>query len=90
MTRFVASLEPGGRWSRVLTQCRDRARTIHQLLNALHDGRYSRNRERKKITAACLDLQSRGLLTRTDRHAFITTDAGADALDALNRSTAHG
>jgi len=86
VNRYLYSLEPGGRWSRILTQCRGRARTAAQLLNALHDGRYSRNRERKKIGAACLDLQDRGLLTRTDRHAFIATDAAEAALDALNRS----
>ena len=90
MTGAVYPLTPGGRWSRILDACRTRARTRGQLLDLLHDGRHSRNRERKKIQAACLDLQDRGLLIPVDRHAVLTTSAGADALDALHRSTSHG
>lgn len=87
MSAYLYSLAPGGRWSRILAECRHQARTQAQLLNALHDGRYSRNREAKKIRAACMDLQDRGLLARTDRHSVLTTPAGAQALDALQRST---
>lgn len=88
MTAPVYPLTPDGRWSRILEACRTRALTKAQLLDQLHDGRHSRNRERKKIQAACLDLQDRGLLTRADRHAYLTTTAGADALDALSLFTA--
>ena len=55
---------PGGRWERILRTIHDRPLTETEILRAVHDGRYPRRIERRKIHAALIAMTRQGLTAR--------------------------
>ncbi|WP_295042071.1 hypothetical protein [uncultured Paracoccus sp.] len=55
---------PGGRWERILRTIHDQPLTETEILRAVHDGRYPRRIERRKIHAALIAMTRQGLTAR--------------------------
>lgn len=74
---------PGGRWERILRVVRARAGTESEILHAIHDGRYSRKAERRKIHFAIDAMTRQGLLVRLPGGpaAFTATAHGVRTLE---------
>lgn len=73
---------PGGRWERILRTIQDRPLTESEILRAIHDGRYPRKIERRKVYAALGAMTRHGLTARLPGRppAFTATAHGVRLL----------
>lgn len=82
------TLQPGGRWERVLTAIAHQSLTIGALLRATNPGKHHHRAERHRILRALVIMSHVGLVTRVEGWGWTATAEGRDALDGLHLARA--
>ena len=82
------TLQPGGRWERLLTACAAQCLTLGALLRATDPGKHRRQVERGKIFRAVITMAKAGLVESIGDWGWTATAQGRDALAALDLARA--
>ena len=82
------TLQPGGRWERVLTAIAEQSLTVGALLRATNPGKHHHRMERHRILRALVVMSHAGLVTRVEGWGWTATAEGRDALEALDLARA--
>jgi hypothetical protein len=82
------TLQPGGRWERILTAIAHQSLTIGGLLRSTNPGKHHHRAERHRILRALVIMSHAGLVTRIDGWGWTATAEGREALEALDLARA--
>ncbi len=77
------TLQPGGRWARLLTAIAHQSLPVGALLRATNPGKHHHRVERGRILRALVIMSHVGLVTRVEGWGWTATAEGRAALAAL-------